>query len=210
MNRSVFLLLIFLVNTVISSAQSPSLFFERVTSKDGLSNDQVNCILQDKRGFIWIGTNDGLNRFDGHNFLIFRNHPGDTTSISGNTINDIIEDNDGILWIATGDGGLARYDYHKEPSLQFKQYKHQPGDNRSIPENTINAMAQDNYGYLWLATSGSAVIRFNKHTGQFDFPVPGGPLSRILWAPAAAISSALLARAWPTISLKSLACVTLV
>jgi ligand-binding sensor domain-containing protein/anti-sigma regulatory factor (Ser/Thr protein kinase) len=175
MNRRVFYLLAFLITTLICSAQSPSLFFERITSKDGLSNDQVNCILQDRRGFIWIGTNDGLNRFDGHNFIIFRNRPGDTSSISGNTINDIIEDSDGILWIATGDGGLARYDFRAEPSLQFKQYKHQPGDSSSIPENTINAMAQDNFGYLWLATSGSAVIRFNKLTGQFDFPVPGGP-----------------------------------
>lgn len=175
MNRSVFLLLIFLVSVVVCSAQSSSLFFERITSKDGLSNDHVNCILQDKRGFVWIGTNDGLNRFDGHNFIIFRNRPGDSSSISGNTITDLLEDRDGILWIATGDGGLARYDYSAAPPLQFKQYKHQPGDNRSIPDNTINSMAQDNYGYLWLATSGAAVIRFNKRTGEFSFPMPGGP-----------------------------------
>jgi signal transduction histidine kinase/ligand-binding sensor domain-containing protein len=160
---------------IYACAQPTSLYFERITAKDGLSNDHVNCILQDRRGFIWLGTNDGLNRFDGHNFLIFRNRPGDTTSISGNTITDILEDADGILWIATADGGLARYDHKAPPSLQFKQYKHQPGDNRSIPVNIINAMIDDEKGFLWLATSGAAVIRFNKRTAAFDHPVPAGP-----------------------------------
>jgi ligand-binding sensor domain-containing protein len=176
MSKTHVFILLGLVSAVICArSQSPSLFFEKITVQDGLSNDNVNCIFQDKKGFIWLGTNDGLNRFDGHNFIIFRNRPGDTTSISGNTITDLLEDAEGILWIATSDGGLARYDQKAPPPRQFKQYKHQPGDDRSIPVNIINAMVEDGLGYLWLATSGAAVIRFEKKTGKFDFPVPGGP-----------------------------------
>jgi ligand-binding sensor domain-containing protein/two-component sensor histidine kinase len=167
-----------LFTTLYTEAQvpiSPSLFFEKVTVQDGLSHDKVNCILQDRKGFIWIGTNDGLNRYDGHNFIIFRNKPGDTTSISGNTITDLLEDEEGLLWIATDDGGLTRYDYRASPPQQFKQYKNMPGDNRSIPVNIVNSLIQDNKGDIWLGTSGASVIRFNKKTAKFDVPMPVGP-----------------------------------
>jgi ligand-binding sensor domain-containing protein len=171
-----FLVIFFILAAVVCpQAQTPMLYFERIAMQDGLSNNQVNCILQDKRGFTWIGTNDGLNRYDGHNFLIFRNKPGDTASISGNTITDLFEDKDGILWIATADGGLSRYDYRLQPFLQFKQYKHLPGNPASIPANIVNAMLEDQKGYLWLATNGASVIRFDKKTGKFDQPVPTGP-----------------------------------
>jgi signal transduction histidine kinase/ligand-binding sensor domain-containing protein len=167
-----------LLITAGAQAQTPSLFFEKVSVLDGLSNNKVNCIMQDKRGFMWIGTNDGLNRYDGHNFLIFRNKPGDTATISGNTITDLLEDEDGVIWITTSDGGLTRYDYRVSPQQQFRQYKHMPGDKKSIPVNIVNALVQDKNGYLWLATSGASVIRFDKKTGRFDLtlpPVPGIP-----------------------------------
>src|SRR5712672_903571 len=82
-------------------AQTASLYFERLTIQNGLSNNKVNCILQDKRGFIWLGTDDGLCRYDGYNFVIFRHQPGNPTTISGNIISDIVEDAEGVLWIAT-------------------------------------------------------------------------------------------------------------
>lgn len=161
--------------TFYLQAQPPTLFFERVSVQDGLSNNKVNCILQDKRGFIWVGTNDGLNRYDGHNFLVFRNKPGDTASMSGNTITDLLEDEEGLLWIATSDGGLTRYDYKASPQQQFKQYKHMPADKQSIPVNIVNALIEDKDGYLWLGTSGASVIRFDKNTGRFDLTMPAGP-----------------------------------
>jgi ligand-binding sensor domain-containing protein/two-component sensor histidine kinase len=148
-------------------AQVPALYFEKVTTQNGLSNNKVNCILQDKRGFMWLGTNDGLNRFDGNNVTVFRNKPGDSSSLPGNIITDLLEDKEGLLWIATADGGIARYDYRRPPALQFKQYKHLPGDSNSIPVNAINALLEDAQGYLWLATSGKGVIRFDKKTGGF-------------------------------------------
>ncbi len=149
------------------NAQQPALYFKRLGHANGLSNNKVNCILRDKRGFTWIGTDDGLNRYDGHNFLVFKNVPGESSSVSGNTITDLHEDKDGILWIATADGGISRYDYRLSHQKQFRQYKHQPGDTNSIPVNIINALQEDKNGNLWLATSGAALLKFDKQKEKF-------------------------------------------
>ena len=98
--RQITIILIF-ASYVSATGQAPLLHFAKITSGNGLSNNKVNAIHQDRRGFIWFGTDDGLNRFDGNNFTIFRNQPGNAYSISGNIILDIVEDNDGILWIPT-------------------------------------------------------------------------------------------------------------
>jgi signal transduction histidine kinase/ligand-binding sensor domain-containing protein len=155
-------------------AQRPVLYFKRLTHANGLSNDKVNCILQDKRGFTWIGTDDGLNRYDGNNFIVFKHIPGQSSSMSGNTITGLHEDKDGIIWIATADGGISRYDYRLAPQQQFRQYKHQPGDTNSIPLNIINAVKEDKNGHLWLATSGAAVLRFDKKNEKFQKPRNAG------------------------------------
>jgi ligand-binding sensor domain-containing protein/two-component sensor histidine kinase len=158
----------------IGQAQSPNLFFGKISTQNGLSNNKVNCIIQDKRGFIWFGTDDGLNRYDGNHFTVFKNTPGNNHTISGNIIMDILEDKEEILWIATADGGLTKYDFRLEPSKQFRQFKNQPGDSTSIPVNIINKVIEDKNGYLWLATNGFFVLRFNKQTEKFNKPVSKG------------------------------------
>ena len=168
-------LIVFLVLLIIgqfSDAQAPSLYFNRITAQNGLSHNKVNCILQDQRGFIWMGTDDGLNRYDGRRFVVFRHEPANKSSISGNIITDIAEDEKGVLWIATADGGLSKYDYRLSPDKQFKQYRNIPGDQNSIPVNIINDLLQDSYGHLWLATGGYSVLRFNKSTERFEKPDP--------------------------------------
>jgi ligand-binding sensor domain-containing protein/two-component sensor histidine kinase len=155
-------------------AQQPSHYFTRITSQNGLSHNKVNCIIRDQQGFMWMGTDDGLNRYDGNKFTVYRNKPGDQTTISGNIITDLLEDEAGILWIATADGGLTKYNRRLPPQQQFKQYRHLPSDSTSIPVNIINKIVQDPYGYLWLATSGHYVLRFNKKTERFQVPVPIG------------------------------------
>lgn len=162
------IILLFLIAGLSAKTQKPYLYFNRITIQNGLSHNKVNCILQDKRGFIWLGTDDGLNRYDGHYFTVFRNTPGDSTTLSGNIITDMVEDKQGIMWIATADGGLTKYDYRLPASKQFKQYKHRFGDSSSIPVNIINALLEDNYGYLWLATSDHYVLRFDKKTERFE------------------------------------------
>lgn len=168
--------LVFLLLTMhlLSSGQQPALYFERITVQNGLSHNKVNCILQDRRGFIWLGTSDGLNRYDGHHFTIFKNEPENKTSISGNSITGILEDREGILWISTSDGGLSKYDYRLPPDQQFTQYKHLPGDSNSIPGNSLNAILEDSQERLWLATTHHSVIIFDKKTGKFSLPVRTG------------------------------------
>jgi ligand-binding sensor domain-containing protein/two-component sensor histidine kinase len=173
MGRAVLLLLLIFYAGHIA-AQAPGLYFEKLTMENGLSNNKVNCIIQDKRGFIWIGTNDGLNRYDGNSFVIFRHEPGNPSTISGNIIRDIVEDKKGVLWIATEDGGLTRYDHSLEPAKKFRQYKQLPGDSSSIPVNILNCMVADSLGYLWLGTSGFRVLRFDPRTEQFIQPVKSG------------------------------------
>src|SRR5574339_81517 len=155
---------IFFVFVIISKcvvAQAPSLYFNRITTQNGLSHSKVNCILQDRRGFIWMGTDDGLNRYDGRRFVVFRHDPGNKSGISGNIITDLVEDEKGVLWIATSDGGLSKYDHRLSPDNQFTQYRNLPNDPASIPVNIINDLLLDSYGHLWLATGGYSVLRFN-------------------------------------------------
>lgn len=159
-----------LFTSLVATGQTTSLYFNNISTENGLSNNKVNCILQDKRGFVWIGTDDGLNRYDGYRFQHFR-FQDDTLSISGNIITDILEDKDGLLWIATADGGLSSYNYRLAMSQQFRQYKHAPADSNSIPGNIINALEEDLQGNLWIATRGFGLLLFNKTTGKFKEPV---------------------------------------
>lgn len=169
--------LILTITCTQAFTQTPYLYFSQITPDNGLSHNKVNCILQDRRGFIWLGTEDGLNRYDGQHFTVFRNQFADTSTISGNIITDLLEDEDGVLWITTSDGGLSRYDYRLPAKKQFKQFKHIQNDTTTIPVNIINKVVEDKYGYLWLATSGAYVLRFNRKTERFETPVRKGTRS---------------------------------
>lgn len=101
-----FILAILLFPSSCAIGQSWS--FRHYQVEDGLSNNAVLCSVQDNKGFLWFGTKDGLNRFDGYTFKIFRNDPGDTTSIGNNFIRCLYMDKDNVLWAGT-DKGLYRY-----------------------------------------------------------------------------------------------------
>jgi len=92
----------------LSSAQDITL--KHLSANDGLSNSYVNCLLQDRAGFIWFGTDDGLNRFDGYNIKVYRNDPEDSTSISDNIIWALFEDKQKYIWIGTKSGGVNKFD----------------------------------------------------------------------------------------------------
>ena len=84
--------------------------FHRFTEDKGLSHSVINCIFQDNRGFIWIGSQDGLNKYDGYEFTIYKSVEGEEITLSGNYVNHIIYDDDVHLWIATENGGISKYD----------------------------------------------------------------------------------------------------
>jgi ligand-binding sensor domain-containing protein/serine phosphatase RsbU (regulator of sigma subunit) len=113
---------------------------------DGLSQSNINCILRDSRGFLWIATQDGLNRYDGYEFKTYKHDPGDKNSISNNFINHLIEDDEGNLWIATNKG-LNKYDPLKGKFTTF--YK---SDSNSIPQNQVFHVYEDSEGIIWIKT----------------------------------------------------------
>lgn len=155
------MLLILSVSTVLS--QQLNFRFEHLTTKDGLSNGTVNVVYQDSRGFLWIGTADGLNRYDGYNFKVYNHNADDSTTIAGKTIYSIYEDDDGALWIGTY-SGLSRYDREKD---KFKSYLNSLSDSTSISNNNASFMAKDNEGQFWICTYGGGINRFNPQTEEF-------------------------------------------
>ena len=172
--REYIFLIIFFCFLKVSYGQQANLYFKKINTQNGLSHNKVNCIIQDQRGFIWMGTDDGLNRFDGQYFTSFRHQPNNPSTISGNIITDLLEDEQGKIWIATADGGLTKYDHRLKPAEQFKQFTNIPGDTTTIPINIINALIQDKMNHLWLATSGKRVLRFDKKNENFIQPVNTG------------------------------------
>ena len=104
------------------SAQNDDIIFEHLSVDDGLSQVIVFSVFQDSRGFMWFGTQDGLNRYDGYQFKIFRRQPDDSTSLSGSQVNTIYEDNTGILWIGTFSGGLSRFIRDKENFINYLKF----------------------------------------------------------------------------------------
>ena len=82
--------------------------FDRISLEQGLSQSTVFCMIQDSQGFMWFGTEDGLNKYDGYSFTVYKHDPEDPNSLGGNWIQAILEDSSGTLWIGTREGGLSR------------------------------------------------------------------------------------------------------
>ncbi len=138
--------------------------FQRLGVDDGLSQSSVYAIIQDPAGFIWFGTWNGLNRYDGYSFKIFRNDPANPASLSSNIIRVLYVDRLGQLWVGT-DQGLNLY--HPE-SGGFTRYQHDPDDGTSLSGDQISSIVEDSQGRLWIGTTGGGLNRFERETGQFS------------------------------------------
>jgi signal transduction histidine kinase/CheY-like chemotaxis protein/ligand-binding sensor domain-containing protein len=154
-----FLLLI----PLYSYSQNESLKFEHITTEQGLTQINVNCIKQGSRGFIWVGTRNGLNRYDGYKFLTFRNDAKDENSISNNTINDLAEDPDSNIWLAT-QNGLNMY---SRRTSTFVRFTHNDKDINSLSSNVINRLVVDNDGNLWIATQNRGIDHYDIKKRKF-------------------------------------------
>jgi two-component sensor histidine kinase/ligand-binding sensor domain-containing protein len=133
--------------------------FKHISVTDGLSVSNVNCFLHDSKGFMWIGTANGLNKYDGYNFIVYKNDREDNSSLSSNLVNDIIEDKNGNLWIATYQG-LSIYDRKKDT---FFNYLHAEKDSNSIVNNIIQCLLYDTKGNFWIGTEGGLSRFENDH-----------------------------------------------
>jgi signal transduction histidine kinase/ligand-binding sensor domain-containing protein/ActR/RegA family two-component response regulator len=168
-------IILFLLTTTFAYPQTGHLFFEHLGTAQGLSQSNVICSLQDSRGFMWFGTREGLNKYNGYNFTVYKNEIGDDRSLSNNLVNDIVEDSRGDLWVGTWGGGLDRFDRKTD---QFTHFRHHANDTGGISSNLVLALLKDSKGMLWIGTEDGGLDRMDS-TGHFIHyrNRPGDPTS---------------------------------
>ena len=127
--------------------------FERISTKDGLSQSTVNYIIQDSKGFMWFATYAGINKYDGYNFKTFIHNEDDSASLTNNDINFLFEDHKGSIWIVPeSKKGLERFDPETE---KFTLYTHNPEDSTSISSNEVLSVSMDKSGNTWICTANA-------------------------------------------------------
>jgi ligand-binding sensor domain-containing protein len=158
----IFVFLISLSSIIL--AQNDNYKFKRYTVDDGLSGPFLRCAIQDQKGFMWYGTESGLNKFDGYKFTVFAQDPNDSLSLSNNSVFALHEDTLGNLWIGTIGGGLNIFDRKTE---RFKIFKNNPDDHKTIGSNFINTIYQDHRGIIWLGTEDGLTQVTYTHIDSF-------------------------------------------
>lgn len=147
---------------------SAGIKFSHLTIKDGLSQSSIKCIYQDSKGFLWFGTADGLNKYDGYEFKIYRNNPTVTHSLSGNDITCVFENpGDSTLWIGTQGFGINIYSRDKD---LFCHFNNEPDNILSLSGNNIRDITSDHLNNVWIATLDGGMCRFNPLDSTFLRP----------------------------------------
>lgn len=158
-------LFIFLFLSGYSYSQHGKLLFENISLENGLSHNAVYSITQDKTGFIWFATQDGLNRYDGYNITVYKYNPTDSTSLPNNNVSKVYEDKSGNIWVGTWGGGLCRFDPIQE---KFIIYKYNPSNPASISFNRVPVIFESKAGELWVGTAGGGLDRYIKDKDAFE------------------------------------------
>ncbi len=141
----------------------PEIIFDHVTVSDGLSQNSIQSVLQDDCGYLWIATQDGLNRYDGYSFTVYR-RSADETGLTDNVVWSLYQDSEGALWIGTG-AGLNRLE---KATDTFVQYRHDPNNDRSLSHPIVRDIFEDSLGALWVATDGGGLNRLDRTGGEFS------------------------------------------
>ena len=147
-------------------AQTSNVKFINIGSSDGLSQNTVRCTFQDKKGFIWLATMDGLNKYDGYHFTVYKKEAGDPNSLSSNDIKSIAEDADGKLWLATWEGGVNVFD----PKFnQFKQYRKggKSSVTGTISSDYIECIFVDSDNNVWIGTASDGLDFYDAKKKRF-------------------------------------------
>lgn len=132
--------------------------FERLSLDEGLSQSTVLTLLQDREGYLWVGTEGGLNRYDGKSFRQYHHDSAAADSLPGNHVFDIAEDRHGNLWIATDGGGIARWERAGD---RFTSYRHDPLDGATLASNNVRTLHIDARGAVWVGTRGHGLDRLD-------------------------------------------------
>ncbi|MBN1895647.1 hypothetical protein JW906_14230 [bacterium] len=157
-------------------AQEETLRFTHLTVEDGLSQNYIRAIVRDYRGFMWFGTENGLNRYDGNSFRIYLPDARDSTSLADTRITSLYEDRKNRLWIGHVSGGLSLYNRDTET---FTRFQHHAQDSTSLASVDAFSMLHDSRGVLWIGTS-AGLDQFVEETGDFIHFDIGSEESRIL------------------------------
>lgn len=144
-------------------AQERNLKFEHIGTREGLSQINVSVIKQDSKGFMWIGTRDGLNRYDGYSFVVYKHSIQDDNSLSSNLVSDIAEDKEGNIWLATL-FGLNKLD---RKTGRFVHYFHDNANTNSISSNFVNKLIFDHEGFLWIGSQKGGLDKLDIKTNKF-------------------------------------------
>jgi len=144
-------LFLFLTFNSTATGVVNNLNFDFYSQEHGLSNNQIHCILQDKQGWMWFGTSQGVCRFDGYKFTTFKNDPEDSTSLKGNLVRVMFEDSKGQLWMGSENGGLNKFIREKE-NFQHLFYH---GENTVLRDASVTSIHEDTSGILWVGTETS-------------------------------------------------------
>lgn len=141
---------------------SPPLRFQHFGADEGLPQNAVVCMVQDRFGYMWFGTQDGLARFDGYGFTVIRHNPLDSTTLSSSDIRSLLESRAGDLWIGTTNG----VNHYHRATGKITRYLHNPSDPKSLSHNETWSMLEDRAGVIWVGTSGG-LNRFDAATKTF-------------------------------------------
>lgn len=145
-------------------AQNNDIKFERLGTKNGLTQNNITSITQDELGYIWIATENGLNRYDGYNFRAYLYDPDNDNSPHGNWINYLLSDSHGKLWMFLGAGGIDCFDTKTE---KFERYTSDEKDSSGLPEKFLNFPYLDKWDNLWLGTFNSGLLKFDRNNRNF-------------------------------------------
>lgn len=159
---SILFLTIFLNGTIVSAYNERDILFKNISIKDGLSQATVESILQDSRGYMWFATNDGLNRYNGYNFKVYRKERKSTKGLTSNYISKIIEDKQGFIW-ASAYGGVNKIDVENETITQYVQGE----DKGNISNNNVNDILLTKDGRILIANY-SGIDIYNEETDSFE------------------------------------------
>jgi len=159
-----------------------NLKFSHLTTNDGLSQAYVAAILQDRRGFMWFATRDGLNRYDGNTFVVYKSKPNDPDTLTSNFLHDVIEDDHGFLWVASNNG-VSKFDPRTE---RCTRYLHDPNNPNTLAGGYVTSIIQDARGSLWFGTRDRGLDRFDPLAQRFthyrkdDSDQPVGRIAQVI------------------------------
>ena len=155
MNKAALKFLLILMNTISSFCllypqTTQNIKFDHIGLEQGLSQSTVYAITQDAQGFMWFGTDDGLNRYDGYSITVFKHNPRDSNSIADNTVLSLLVDSNGELWIGTMQGGVDRYLIAEN---RFNNYTFQGRDDSLLNDSFVTSLFEDSFGNIWVGSN---------------------------------------------------------